>query len=965
MNLLGLDWIEQLKLFDIPLKSVFNTLSITSVTEIERYFTNELKNKFSNVFQEGLGCCTKSKVVLKLNKDAKPIFRPKRPVPYAALEMVEKELLRLQQQGVIQPTNYSKWAAPIVVVRKANGKIRICADYSTGLNNSLESHQYPLPIPEDLFTKLNGGIFFAKIDFSDAFLQLEVEEESRELLTINTHKGLFRFNRLSFGVKPAPAIFQQTMDAMLTGLTGVAAFIDDIIVTAASQDELLQRLFSVFSRIEEHGFRVKAEKCEFFRDKIKYLGFIIDKYGRKPDPENTKAIENMQAPVNIKTLRSFLGLVSHYSAFLPELHRVRAPLNSLLKKDTTWDWSDACQSAFTKVKTLLSSNLLLTHYDPSMDIVVVSDASNYGVGAVISHVFPDSSQKAIAHASRSLTPAERNYSQIEKEALAIVFAIKKFHKMLYGRHFTLITDHKPLLSIFGSKKGIPVYTANRLQRWATTLLDYNFTIKYNRTDTIGHADALSRLMTVQNKVPEDSVIAAVSLEPEITSVFASTVRALPVTSTMIREATASDPVLQIVKRFHRTKWPKVCTDKRIQPFFQRRASLSEVDECFLFAERVIVPSSLQDRVLKQFHYGHQGISRMKALARSYAYWPNMDKQLEELAHTCSNCQLAAKSPRKTTLSSWPIPESPWLRLHIDFAGPLNGQYYFILVDAYSKWPEIFQMNRITSDETIQKLKQIFSRFGTPQILVSDNGTAFTSGTFANFCALNGIQHIKTPPFHPQSNGQVERFVDTFKRALIKNKGEGTTQEILEIFLSSYRATPNPNTPNGNSPAEALMNRKVRLHIDVIHPAPQHSQKRNMMMEEQFNQHHGAVKRTYVPGQSVLAKDYRRGKERWIQGRIIRRSGNVIYDVDIESTVWVRHANQLRSSHLPETRSDFTLPLDILLDTFELPPQRSQDIPKDNPKTPNKCVLRKSYRFRRKPYQLQIDSRNKSYELKAK
>ena len=220
---------------------------------------------------------------------------------------------------------------------------------------------------------------------------------------------------------------------------------------------------------------------------------------------------------------------------------------------------------------------------------------------------------------------------------------------------------------------------------------------------------------------------------------------------------------------------------------------------------------------------------MKALARGYVYWPNMDKQLEDLARTCTKCQLTAKSPRKSTLSSWPVPDSPWSRLHIDFAGPSNGQSFLVVVDAYSKWPEIFPMSRITSEETISKLLKIFSRFGLPETLVTDNGTAFSSVKFSTFCQQNGINHICTPPFHPQSNGQVERLVDTFKRALLKLRGEGTTSEILETFLTSYRAT-----PNDNSSAESLMNRKIRLHIDVLRTKQHHSIRRNTKMETQNN-----------------------------------------------------------------------------------------------------------------------------------
>lgn len=186
---------------------------------------------------------------------------------------------------------------------------------------------------------------FAKIDLSDTFLQIQVDEDSKELLTINTHKGLFWYNRLPFGVKTAPSIFQQTMDAMLTGIMGATAFIDDIIISGTSQDELLQRLITVLDRIQQYGFHIRAEKCQFYWTSIKYLGFIFDKTGRRPDPENISAIKNMPAPTDIKTLRSFLGLVSHYSSFLPELHHIRTPLNNLLKKEVAWNWSpEASQS---------------------------------------------------------------------------------------------------------------------------------------------------------------------------------------------------------------------------------------------------------------------------------------------------------------------------------------------------------------------------------------------------------------------------------------------------------------------------------------------------------------------------------------------------------------------------------------------------------------------------------------------
>ncbi|BHF74765.1 hypothetical protein SprV_0501785300 [Sparganum proliferum] len=468
-NLLGLDWIEQLGLAEMPLSVVCSQVQIPAVPADQ---ATEVPQQFSPVFQDGLGRCTYTQAVLHLSPGSQPVFRPK---------------------------------------RLPNGSIRICADFSTGLNAALTPNCYPLPDTADLFNLLNGGTCFAKLDLADAYLQIEVAPESRELLTINTNRGLFQYTRLPFGVKTSPALFQQTMNAMLSGIPGTAGYLDDIIIVGCSPAELQDRVCAVLERVQEYGFRLRADKCQFFLDSIKYLGFVFDVNGRHQDPENIRAIQRMPAPKNVSQLRSSLGLISYYSTFLPSLHDVRVPINRLLQKDAPWCWSPDCEKAFAQLKSMLTSDLLLTHYDPTLPIIVAADASNHGVGAVISHTFPDGSEKAIMHASRTLTPADKNYGQIEKEALALVLAVKKFHKMLYGRHFTLLTDHKPLLSIFGSKKGIPVYSVSRLQRWATILLGYDFDIRYCRTTDFGQADALSRLISNQQEPEEDTVIAAISI----------------------------------------------------------------------------------------------------------------------------------------------------------------------------------------------------------------------------------------------------------------------------------------------------------------------------------------------------------------------------------------------------------------------------------------------------------------------
>nr|VZH97721.1 unnamed protein product [Spirometra erinaceieuropaei] len=362
--------------------------------------------------------------------------------------------------------------------------------------------------------------------------------------------------------------------------------------------ELQDRVCAVLELTHEYGFRLRVDKCQFFLDSIKYLGFVFDVTGHHPDPENIRTIQRMPAPKNVSQLRSFLGMVCYYNAFLPSLHDVRAPLNRLLQKDAPRCWSPDCEKAFVQLNSMLSSDLLLTHYDPTLPIVVAADASNHGVGAVTSHTFPDGSEKAIMHASRTLTPAEKNYEQIEKEALAPVFVVKKFHKLLYGRHFMLLTDHEPMLSIFGSKKRIPVYSANRLQRCATIPLGCDLDIRYCHTTEFGQADALLRLISNQQELEEDTVIAAISIEDDVRRQLSDAIRGIPVTAADIRHATEQDSVLRQAITSVQICWPTTALAGDLRQHFLRRVSLFVVDSYLMFADRVVIPSSPRPTVLR-------------------------------------------------------------------------------------------------------------------------------------------------------------------------------------------------------------------------------------------------------------------------------------------------------------------------------------------------------------------------------
>ncbi|XP_053687313.1 uncharacterized protein K02A2.6-like [Sabethes cyaneus] len=315
----------------------------------------------------------------------------------------------------------------------------------------------------------------------------------------------------------------------------------------------------------------------------------------------------------------------------------------------------------------------------------------------------------------------------------------------------------------------------------------------------------------------------------------------------------------------------------------------------------------------------------------YVYWPNIDDHVSALVRSCSECASVAKTDTKTKLESWPIPEKPWQRVHLDFAGPINGTYYLLLIDSLSKWPEVISTNRITTTATIAILRQIFSRFGMPEVLVSDNGTQLTSDAFERFCEANGIMHLKTAPFHPQSNGHVERFVDTFKRTMKKIQAGGEPlEEALDTFLLCYRSTPCRNTPGGKSPAEVLLGKPLRTSFELLRPPSRFFKDNNLKQNKQFDAKHGAKSKSFDVKSKVYAQVHSGNKCNWIPGEIVERVGRVMYNVWLpELQRLIRsHSNQLRTRYGDETsdsrEAEPVVPLDILLGAWGISPTKPSD-----------------------------------------
>ncbi len=406
---------------------------------------------------------------------------------------------------------------------------------------------------------------------------------------------------------------------------------------------------------------------------MEYLGHLIDAQGVHATDSKLQAITNAPAPRNLQELRSFLGLLNYYGRL--NLSSLLQPLYALTRQDTRWKWSNECETAFQAAKAKLLSSSVLTHYDVALSLRLAEDASAYRVGAVISHVMPDGAERPIAFASRTLSDSEKNYAQVEKEALSLVFGIKRFHTYLYGRPFTLITDHKPLTAILGAKKGIPPLSAARLQRWANLLSAYRYEIEFRPTKAHANADGLSRLPL--------NVVSCEGFSSDVEDFNLSQLGSLPVTASQLRTATASDAELSRVLQFVREGWPQE-VDARFQQY--RRAELTVEAGCLLRGIRAVVPAKLRAKLLTQLHVDHQGVSKMKAVACGYFWWPGLDSEIERLARNCLACQSVKPAPPVSMLHPWVWPARPWQRIHIDFAGPFHGAMFLVLVDAHSKWP---------------------------------------------------------------------------------------------------------------------------------------------------------------------------------------------------------------------------------------------------------------------------------------
>nr|XP_055067975.1 uncharacterized protein K02A2.6-like [Misgurnus anguillicaudatus] len=765
--------------------------------------------------QRTLGCAKGFVHKVKLAGNTVPVRQKLRRLPLSVRSAVSNELDRLLKEGIIEKIDASPWVSPIVVTLKKTGGIRLCVDLREP-NKAIVTDSYPLPHMDELLSSLTGATLFSTVDLQSAYHQVMLHPDSRDLTSFITHDGLFRFCRVPYGLASAPSAFQKMMCTILQDLPNVANYLDDIIIWGRTPEEHERSLQGVMQRLRDAGLQINESKCHFRQTSLQFLGHTVTAQGIQPDKQHLCAILQAPAPTDAVQLRSFLGLLSWYSKFIPNFASVVEPLRACLRKDAEFRWSNEAQDSFSEVRQLLVNSPALALYNPDLPTIISTDASDYGLGAVFSQIHPDKSERTVAFASRTLTTPERKYSTVEKEALACVWAVEKWRTYLWGRTFTLRTDHQALTTLLTTKGGDRA--GMRIARWSARLLCFNYEVQYRPGCHNSTADCLSRL-----PLPSEATCPDSDIEPEQVALLTSALTA--VTPEEFATASASCPEMCALRAQIQKGWPRSSShvDPLLLPFYKLRNELAATDDLILKGSRLVAPALLRHRLVMLAHEGHQGIVRTKQRLRDLYWWPRMDESVTCFISSCQLCQVSDKTAKLNSapLQPVPFPAEPWRKVAMDVVGPFESatwdcRYALTLIDYHSKWPEVAFVSSVSASQVVNFLTSVFSRHGNPECIVTDNGPQFTAAEFSAFLKSRDIDHVRTPVYHPAANGAIERFHRVLKSciqsAIIELK---PWKMAVTEFLHVYRATPHFTT--GVTPFELLHGRKMRTRLDVLAP----------------------------------------------------------------------------------------------------------------------------------------------------
>lgn len=761
-----------------------NNLDLEHISE-DRY-RNELREIVNNYKPaKTKEVDIKMKIILK---DEEPVYERPRRLAVEEKTIVEEQIKAWLEEGIIKPS-CSEFASPIVLVKKKCGATRICCDYRK-INKKIIRDRFPLPLIEDVLDTLQNAKYYSTIDLRNGFFHVSVEEESTKYTSFVTPNGQYEFLKCPFGLCNSPAVFQRYVSHIFLPLTvkNIAVYyMDDIIIMSSTVEEGLERLKLVLDLASSYGLQIKKNKCQFLREKVIFLGYIIEDGHVQPSDEKSLAIKRFPQPRTFKQLQSFLGLTGYFRKFIASYASIAKPLSDLLKKDQVFTFGDIQKAAFEKLKTLLSSKPVLYLYRQDCETQLHTDASKHGYGACLMQKFPEDDKfHPVYFMSRKTTPAEEHYHSYELEVLAIIQAVKKFRIYLLGIPFKIITDCAAFEKTM-SKRDL----TTRVARWALLLEEYEYKIEHRSGSRMAHVDALSRCPEVrvyQISKQEDGLLQRLKL------------------------AQKEDDYIQAIR--------KICQKEDYQDFVVKNNILYKYDSGL---DLIVVPKRMQYEIIRRAHeVGHFGAVKTEEIVKREFFINKLKDKVQNCIRNCIKCILGNKKEGKKEglLHSIAKPDEPLMTYHVDHLGPLpstNKQYrhIFAVIDDFTKFVWLYPVKSTTSRETIDKLKIQQKTFGNPFRIISDRGTAFTSNEFREYCDEENIQHVTITTGVPRGNGQIERINRTIIPVFTKLSLDDPSKWYKHVDQVQRALNSTIQRSIDASPFEVMMGVKMKCKEDVL------------------------------------------------------------------------------------------------------------------------------------------------------
>uniref|UniRef100_L7LVQ9 RNA-directed DNA polymerase n=1 Tax=Rhipicephalus pulchellus TaxID=72859 RepID=L7LVQ9_RHIPC len=739
--------------------------------------------------------------------------RPIRQKPYrvspSERKVINEQVCDMLKKNVIQES-CSPWAAPVILVKKKDGSWRFCVDYRR-LNAITKKDVYPLPRIDDAIDCLSSASYFSSVDLRSGYWQIPMHKEDKEKTAFVTPDGLFEFNVMPFGLCNAPATFERFMDNILRGLKWEVCmcYLDDVVIFGRTFREHNTRLDLVLDCLSKARLVLNSKKCHFGERQTLVLGHLVDKEGIRPDPAKTAAVEAFNQPRSVKELRSFLGLCSYFRRFIPGFANIAHPLTCLLQKGVRFEFTPECESAFCELKFRLTSHPILRHFDPMAPTEVHSDASAVGVGAVLVQRV-DSKEHVVAYASRSLSNSERNYTVTEQECLAVVFAVQRFRSYLYGRSFTVVTDHHSLCWLVNLRD-----PSGRLARWTLRLQEYDFTVSYKSGRRHADADCLSRLPLPTTDCDADN----------FDGYIASLEQGFPDKNTFRTEQQKDSTLQQLLANGRNSSATRFCLCDGLL----YKKNYSATGSRYL----LVVPKSLRVSILRAMHddptSGHLGATRTLYRLQERFYWPKMHQTTQHYVSSCDECQ-RRKRPTSTPpgrLHPVPPPRTPFEQVGIDLLGPFprssNGNRWIVVcADHLTRYCETAAIPSATArDVCLFMLRFVILRHGPPKVVISDRGRQFTADVVEEMLRLCASSFRHSTPYHPQTNGLTERTNRTLTNMLSMyvSSDHKNWDDVLPFITYAFNTAQHETT--GYSPFSLLYARRPRYTLDTIFPFLDH------------------------------------------------------------------------------------------------------------------------------------------------